>query len=78
MKESSLLLVSGPADSDPHEQLQDLRQALGNGKLGHASLVEFPQFKVSLKRFLHHHHHHQQLSSQRRKRGKTHTLVSEE
>ncbi|GAA5907418.1 H(+)-transporting V1 sector ATPase subunit C [Sporobolomyces salmoneus] len=46
MKDSSLWLVSSPADSDPHERLEDLRQALGNGKLGHASLVEFPEFKT--------------------------------
>jgi hypothetical protein len=52
MKDSSLWLVSSPADSDPHERLDDLRQALDNGKLGHASLVEFPQFKVSPSRHL--------------------------
>ena len=45
---SSLLLVTAKLDSaDPLEQLDDLRHALANGKLGHASLVEFPQFKVS-------------------------------
>lgn len=45
---TSLWLVSGPLESaNPLEQLDELRQALGNGKLGSASLVEFPDFKVS-------------------------------
>ncbi|BGP41556.1 Vacuolar ATP synthase subunit C [Rhodotorula kratochvilovae] len=44
---SSLLLVTAKLDSaNPLEQLDDLRHALANGKLGHASLVEFPQFKT--------------------------------
>ncbi|GAA5933655.1 H(+)-transporting V1 sector ATPase subunit C [Sporobolomyces koalae] len=46
MKDSSLWLVASPADSDPVERLEDLRQALGNGKLGQASLVHFPEFKT--------------------------------
>ncbi|GAA6049074.1 hypothetical protein JCM3770_003874 [Rhodotorula araucariae] len=44
---SSLLLVTAKLESsNPQEQLDDLRHALGNGKLAHASLVEFPQFKT--------------------------------
>ncbi|GAA5979925.1 hypothetical protein JCM5350_005542 [Sporobolomyces pararoseus] len=46
MKDSSLWLVSSPADSDPQERLEDLRQALGNGKLGQCSLVQLPEFKT--------------------------------
>lgn len=43
----SLWLVAARADSAPEEQLQDLQQVLGNGKLGTAALIEFPEFKVS-------------------------------
>lgn len=44
---SSLLLVTAKLDSaNPHDQLEDLNQALGNGKLGRTALIEFPQFKV--------------------------------
>lgn len=44
---SSLWLVAGHLESaNPVEQLHDLRDALGHGKLGTAALVEFPQFKV--------------------------------
>lgn len=46
MKDSSVWLVTSPADSDPLERLEDLRQALGNGKLAQATLVELPEFKV--------------------------------
>ncbi|GAA5820427.1 hypothetical protein JCM11491_000704 [Sporobolomyces phaffii] len=47
MKDSSLWLVTSPADSDPHERLEDLRSALGNGKkLATCSLVELPAFKT--------------------------------
>ncbi|CEQ43107.1 SPOSA6832_05006 [Sporobolomyces salmonicolor] len=46
MKPDSLWLVTAPAEtSNPVEQLNDLRQVLAHGKLGHASLVEFPKFK---------------------------------
>lgn len=44
---SSLLVVTAPLDSNnPTDQLDDLRTALGSGKLGTAHLVHFPQFKV--------------------------------
>ncbi|GAA6032216.1 hypothetical protein JCM8097_007130 [Rhodosporidiobolus ruineniae] len=44
---SSLWLVTAPLESNaPQEQLDDLQLALGNGKLGHATLVEFPDFKT--------------------------------
>ncbi|GAA5900482.1 hypothetical protein JCM8208_000512, partial [Rhodotorula glutinis] len=44
---SSLLLVTAKLDSaNPHDQLDDLNQALGNGKLGRTALIEFPQFKT--------------------------------
>ncbi|GAA5904123.1 hypothetical protein JCM6882_003951 [Rhodosporidiobolus microsporus] len=44
---NSLWLVTAPLESNaPQEQLEDLRQVLGNGKLGSASLVEFPDFKT--------------------------------
>ncbi|POY73331.1 hypothetical protein BMF94_3666 [Rhodotorula taiwanensis] len=44
---SSLWLVAGHLESaNPVEQLHDLRDALGHGKLGTAALVEFPQFKT--------------------------------
>ncbi|GAA5923750.1 hypothetical protein JCM1841_002032 [Sporobolomyces salmonicolor] len=47
MKPDSLWLVTAPAEtSNPVEQLNDLRQVLAHGKLGHASLVEFPKFKT--------------------------------
>ncbi|GAA5889694.1 hypothetical protein JCM5296_002434 [Sporobolomyces johnsonii] len=47
MKPDSLWLVTAPAEtSNPLDQLHDLRQVLANGKLGHASLVEFPKFKT--------------------------------
>ncbi|GAA5844192.1 hypothetical protein JCM3766R1_000964, partial [Sporobolomyces carnicolor] len=46
MKDSSVWLVTSPADSDPLERLEDLRQALGNGKLAQATLVELPEFKT--------------------------------
>ncbi|GJN90369.1 hypothetical protein Rhopal_003380-T1 [Rhodotorula paludigena] len=44
---SSLLVVTAPLDSNnPTDQLDDLRTALGSGKLGTAHLVHFPQFKT--------------------------------
>lgn len=46
---NALWLVAGHLESsNPVEQLHELRDALGHGKLGTAGLVEFPQFKVSL------------------------------
>ena len=45
---NALWLVAGHLESsNPVEQLHELRDALGHGKLGTAGLVEFPQFKVS-------------------------------
>ncbi|GAA5991228.1 hypothetical protein JCM10908_006594 [Rhodotorula pacifica] len=44
---NALWLVAGHLESaNPVEQLHDLRDALGHGKLGTAGLVEFPQFKT--------------------------------
>ncbi|GAA5852432.1 hypothetical protein JCM8547_006779 [Rhodosporidiobolus lusitaniae] len=44
---SSLWLVTAPLESNsPSEQLDELRAVLGNGKLGHAALVQFPEFKT--------------------------------
>ncbi|BGP17803.1 hypothetical protein JCM10213_001696 [Rhodosporidiobolus nylandii] len=44
---NSLWLVTAPAESNsPQDQLDDLNQALGHGKLGAASAIEFPQFKT--------------------------------
>ncbi|GAA5990352.1 hypothetical protein JCM11641_006259 [Rhodosporidiobolus odoratus] len=44
---NSLWLVTAPASTDaPQDQLDDLTQALGNGKLAQAALVEFPDFKT--------------------------------
>ncbi|GAA6060648.1 hypothetical protein JCM10212_001204, partial [Sporobolomyces blumeae] len=46
MKDHSLWLVTAPSDSsNPLEQLHDLRHAMGDGKLGQASLVQLPEFK---------------------------------
>lgn len=42
----SLWLVTAPADSSPEEQLGDLEEVLGHGKLGNAVGVVFPEFKV--------------------------------
>ncbi|GAA5832442.1 hypothetical protein JCM11251_006455 [Rhodosporidiobolus azoricus] len=44
---NSLWLVTAPQESNvTQDQLEDLRTVLGNGKLGSASLVEFPDFKT--------------------------------
>ncbi|GAA5880336.1 hypothetical protein JCM3774_006732 [Rhodotorula dairenensis] len=44
---TALWLVAGHLEStNPVEQLHDLRDALGHGKLGTAGLVAFPQFKT--------------------------------
>lgn len=44
---NALWLVAGHLESsNPVEQLHELRDALGHGKLGTAGLVEFPQFKT--------------------------------
>ncbi|KAK4050281.1 Vacuolar ATP synthase subunit C [Microbotryomycetes sp. JL201] len=42
----ALWLVTAKADSSPEEQLEDLQQALGHGKLGHAVNVRFPDFRT--------------------------------
>lgn len=50
---NALWLVAGHLESsNPVEQLHELRDALGHGKLGTAGLVEFPQFKVSPRRIV--------------------------
>lgn len=58
----ALWIVTLPTDSSPDEQLTDLNNVLGSGsgaggggatslmgssKLGHATSIEFPEFKVS-------------------------------
>ncbi|GAA6018241.1 hypothetical protein JCM8202_000235 [Rhodotorula sphaerocarpa] len=44
---NALWLVAGHLESaNPVEQLHDLREALGHGKLGTAALIDFPEFKT--------------------------------